>query len=95
MEPFACIYIHAHSLTLIEECPGYGVKVISRWQYQCANIKISDQSKYNIIFKKVVHKRGESEINYIKTVQNTKALAISAGISYTEDLPMNTFLDNI
>ena len=66
MEPFACIYIYAHSLTLIEECPGYGVKVISRWQYQCANIKFSDQSKYNIIFKKVVHKGGESEINYFK-----------------------------
>ena len=36
------------------------------------------------MFQKVVHKGGESEINYIKIFQNTKSLAILVGNSYTE-----------
>ena len=47
------------------------------------------------MFQQVVHKGGNSSINYIKRFKNAKALAISVGNSYTEDQPMHTFLDNL
>ena len=58
-------YIDAHSKILIDKCPGYGVQDISRFQYQCENMTFPDQRIYNRMFQKVVHKGGESEINYI------------------------------
>ena len=47
------------------------------------------------MFQNVVHKRGESEIKYIKIFKNYKALAISVGNSYTEDQMIQNFLDNL
>ena len=61
---------------------------------KCANMTFSDQSRYNRMFKQVIHKGEESEINYIKIFQNSKALIISLGNSYSEDQLMHTFLDN-
>ena len=46
------------------------------------------------MFQQVVHKGGESAIKYIKIFQNSKALEISVGNSYTEDQMMRVFLDN-
>ena len=54
----------------------------------------SDQSRYNNMFQKMVHKGEESEINYIKIFRNYKALEISVGNSYTEDHIINTLLGN-
>ena len=34
----------------------------------------ADQTMYNVIFQKVVHKVGESEISYIKIFQSAKTL---------------------
>ena len=45
------------------------------------------------MFQKVLHKEGESAINYIKIFRNDKALVISVGNSYTEDQLMHTFLE--
>ena len=36
----------------------------------------------------------ESEINYMKIFQNSQALSVSVGNSYTEDHLMHIFLDN-
>ena len=49
-------YIDVHSQRLIDECTGDGVKTISRFQPQCANITFSYQIRYNIMFQQVVHK---------------------------------------
>ena len=54
----------------------------------------SNQIKNNIIFQQVVHKGGESDINYIKIFQNFKALAASVGNRYTEYQLMHIFLEN-
>ena len=54
----------------------------------------ADQIIYNRLFQKVVHNGGESAINYIKIIQNYKALEISLGISYSKDQLMQTFLEN-
>ena len=53
-----------------------------------------DQSRYNRMFQKVVHKGGESEIKYIKIIHNAKDLATSVVNSYTEDQLVRTLLDN-
>ena len=68
------VYIDAHSQILLYECPGDGVQAISRFQSQCENMICSDQSIYNRMFKQLVHKGGESEINYIKRFHNAQAL---------------------
>ena len=34
----------------------------------------ADKSRYDRIFYQVTHKRGESDMNYIKKFQNAKAL---------------------
>ena len=86
--------IDANSQRLIDECPGYGVKAISILQAQCANMKISDQSRYNRMIQKVLHKGGKSAINYIEIFQNAKDLEFSVGNSYTEDRLIHNFLDN-
>ena len=88
-------YIYSHSQRLIDEFPGYEVPDISILKSQCANMNFFDQIIYNIMFQNVVHKRGESEIKYIKIFKNYKALAISVGNSYTEDQMIQNFLDNL
>ena len=47
------------------------------------------------MFHQVLQKGGESEINYVKIFQNTKALEISVGNSYTKGQLIHTFLDNL
>ena len=59
-------YIDAHSQRIIDECPGYEVQAISIFQSQCANMTFADQSRYNIMLQQVMHKGGDSAINYIK-----------------------------
>ena len=87
-------YIDTLSQILIGEYTGDGVQAISRLQSQCENMTFSDQSSYNRPFKQVIHKGGESEINYIKIFQNSKALAISVGNSYSEYQLMHTLFEN-
>ena len=58
---------------------------ISRLKSQYVNMKFSDQSSYNRMFQKVVHKVRELAINYIKIFKNAKSLIVSVGNSYTED----------
>ena len=88
-------YIDAHNQRLFDELPGDGVQYISRFQYQCANMIIVDKIRYIIMFQQVVHKRRESEINYIKRLHNDKSLATSVRNSYTEYQLMHTFLESI
>ena len=74
MRPFHA-YIDAHSQIIIDECPVDKVQAISIFQYKCTNMTFADQSIYNIMFQKVVvHKGGESSINYIKICGDYKAL---------------------
>ena len=47
--------------------------------------------RYNIQFQQVVHKLGESEINYIKIFQHSKAFAVSVEKSCSEYQLMHTF----
>ena len=51
----------------------------------------SDQVRYNRLFQKIIHKVGESKINYIKIFYNPKALKILVVNSYSEDQLMHTF----
>ena len=46
------------------------------------------------MFQKIIYKEGDSEINYIKIFNNSKALGISVVYSYSEDQLMHTFLEN-
>ena len=43
----------------------------------------------------MVHKGGDSSINYIKILQNAKSLKILVGKSYTEYQLMHTSLDSL
>ena len=54
----------------------------------------ADKSRYDRTFRQVTHKGGESLINYIKRFQNSNALSVSVGKSYSEDQLVHTFLDN-
>ena len=74
--------------------PKYGIKCIEKLKSHCANITFADKSRYNRTFQQVTHKGGESSINYIKRFQNTHALSVSVGNSYSEDQLMHTFIDN-
>ena len=65
-------YIDAHNQMLIYEYTCDGVQAITRLQYQCENMNFSYKSRYNILFQQVVHKWGESSINYINRSQNAK-----------------------
>ena len=47
------------------------------------------------MFQQVLHKGGDSEINYIKIFQNDKDLDISVRNSYTEYQLIHTLLDNL
>ena len=57
-------------------------------------MNFADKIRYDRIFQKVTHKGGESAINYIKIFQNSQALSVSVGNSYSEDQIMHTFLDH-
>ena len=46
------------------------------------------------MIQQVTHKGRESVINYIKRFQNSHALSVSVGNSYSEDQLMHKFLDN-
>ena len=87
-------YIDAHSQRLIEEYPGDGLQSISRLKYQRSNMTFDEQRIYNRLFQKVLHKGGDSEINYIEIFQNSKALKISVENSYSEDQLIHNLLDN-
>ena len=54
----------------------------------------ADQSIYNRLFQQLLHKGGDSAINYIEIFQNTRALEISVRNSYTEDKLMHVLLEN-
>ena len=86
--------IDVHSRILIAEFPKYGIKCIEKLQSHCANMTFADQSRYDRNVQQVTHKGGESEINYIKRFQNSQALSVSVGNSYSEDQLMHTFLDS-
>ena len=86
--------IDVQSRRLIAELPKDGIKCIDKLQSYCANMKISDKSRYDRIFKQVTHKGGESAIIYIKGFQNTHVLTVSVGNIYYEDQLMHTFMDS-
>ena len=58
-------YMDAHIRRLIDECPGYGVQDISRLQSQCAKTTFFDQSRYNIMYQKVVRAQSRGVNNKI------------------------------
>ena len=86
--------IDVHSRRLIAEFPKDGIKCIEKLQSHCANMTFADKSRYDRTFQQVTHKGVEYAINYIKRFQNSHALSISVGNSYSEDQIMHTFLDN-
>ena len=52
------------------------------------------KSGYDRLFQKVTLKGGELAMNYIKIFQNSQALSVSLGNSYSEGQLMHIFLDN-
>ena len=86
--------IDVHIRRLISEFPKDGIKCIDKLQSYCANINFADKSRYDRTFQQVTHKGGESAINYIKRFQNSHALSVLVGNSYSEDQLMHTFLDS-
>ena len=55
----------------------------------------SDKSRYDRILQQVVtHKRGESEMNYIKRFQKAQDFSVSVRNNYSEYQLMYIFLDN-
>ena len=86
--------IDVHSRRLIAEFPRDGIKCIEKLQSHSANMTFADKSRYDKTFQQVTHKGGESAINYIKIFQNTHALSILVGNSYSEDQLMHTLLYN-
>ena len=79
---------------LVAEFPDDGIRCMKKLPSHCANITFADKSRYDRTFQQVTHKGWESAINYIKRFQNTQALSVSVGNSYSEDQIMHTFLDN-
>ena len=69
--------IDVHTRRLNAELPGYGVKLISKLQSQCANINVSDTNRYGRSFQQVTHKGGESAMNFMKIFQNAQAFSVS------------------
>ena len=53
----------------------------------------ADKIRYDMLFQKVTHKGGKSEMNYIKRFQNQPDFSVSLGNSYCEDQLMHIFLD--
>ena len=87
--------IDVHSRRSIAEFPGDWVKCISKLQSHFANMTFADKSIYGRLFHQVTHKGEESVMNYIKRYQNSQALSISVGNSYSEDQLINIWLDKI
>ena len=54
----------------------------------------ADKSRYDRTLQQITYKGGEYAMNYIKILQNTEALPVSVGNSYSEYQMMHTFLDN-
>ena len=75
--------IDVHSRRLIAEFPSDGIKCIEKLQSHCANMTFADKSRYDRIFQQVTHKGGESTMDYIKRFQNSQALSVSVGNSYS------------
>ena len=50
--------IGVHSIRLISEFPGDGVKCISKIQYHCSNMTFADKIIYDRLFQQVTHKGG-------------------------------------
>ena len=57
-------------------------------------MNFSDKSIYDRNFKKAIHKRGESAMDYIKILHNTLDLSVSVGNSYSKDQSMHILLRN-
>ena len=74
-----------HIRSLFAEFPGYGVKFISKLQSHCAKMTFAYKSRYTRISKQFTNKRGELAINYVEIFQNSQALSVSVGNSYSED----------
>ena len=87
-------YIDVHIQRLLGEYPVGGVQAITRLKSQCANVTFAENSRYNKLFQRVMHKGVESEMKYIIRFQNSKALVILVGNSYTKNQLMHTSLDN-
>ena len=51
--------IDIHSIKLIYELPGDGVKCISKLQSHCANMTFDEKSRHDRLFQKVMHKGGD------------------------------------
>ena len=85
--------IDVHSRRLISKFSKDGIKCIEKLQSHCANMTFADKSRYDRTFQQVTHKGGGSSINYIKRFQNSHALSVSVGNSYSKDQLMHTFLN--
>ena len=82
--------IDVHSRILIAEFPRDGINCIEKLQSHCPNMTFAEKSRYDRIFQQVIHKGGESAMNYIKVFQNAETLPFSIGNSYSEDQMMHT-----
>ena len=88
-----CSNIDVRSRMLIAELPGDRVKCISKLHLYCENM-IFLKIRYDRLSQQVAHKGGYSAMNYIKRFQNSQALSVSVGNSYSVDQLMRMFLDN-
>ena len=86
--------IDVHSRRFIAEFPKDGIKCIGKLKSHCENMTFADKSIYDRTFQQVTHKSGGSVINYIKRFNNSQALSISVGNSYSGDQIMHKFMDN-
>ena len=62
--------IDLHRRILIAEFPADGIKCIEKLQSNCANIIVSEKSRYDRIFQQFIHKGGGYATNYIKILKN-------------------------
>ena len=76
-------YIDSHSQILNDKYPGDEVEEITRLQSQFENMTSYEQSIYSRLYQKVINKVGESVINCINILQNSKELEISVGNGYS------------
>ena len=86
--------IDIHSRRLISEISLDGTKCIYKLHSHCANMNFSEKSGYGRLSQQVTHKGGVPAMNYIKIFQNSQALSVSVGNSYSGDKLMHIFLDN-
>ena len=75
--------IDVHSKRLSAEFLSDGIKYIDKLQSHCANMNFSEKRRYDRIFQQVIHKGGESAMNYIKIFQKAQALSVSVGHNYS------------